>query len=523
MLTKTGSRTPTKSRIHALHGIAALLLVVLAFLPFRPAHAQTSGQGDSDAYVEATVNNANPFLGEEITYIFRYYEAVDSLRLPSILVGQPDYDAPEFANFWQEGDITQINYQQQINNRLYNVSELHTTIFPTAAGDLEIPPAKLILDGGFSGRRIELNTLPVTVAVKPLPDANASLATGAVGDYMLTAKVDTPITEVDEPITLQLELRGIGNIRLAPSVPAPVLDGWRVLEQSNNVTVQPMHTLTTDSTEQRMGGTRTVNYLLIPSQAGEFTLPAIEYSFFDPLSGETKYALTDPIALTVTPGAGAPVSQSVAQDAAFQSPLAAPDGGPDNPAAVAMLDADAAEPSIVDASAASGVFDPVTMMTPLLVSNLRQATTPLTGATWYWALWGLPVAAVGMAGWAAWRGERTSQRKAKQHRARAGSDALRQMHGQHTATPAEMVATAQRALLDFIGRKLNGSVATMPRNILAAELTGRGVPSPLVQQVVECMRLGDMARFSPTGVDAYSAMQMQATVEATIKDLDKAL
>ena len=128
-----------------------------------------------------------------------------------------------------------------------------------------------------------------------------------------------------------------------------------------------------------------------------------------------------------------------------------------------------------------------------------------------------------MAGWAAWRGQRVSQQQAKHQRARAGSDALRQMHGQHTATPAEMVSTAQRALLDFIGRKLNRSVATMPRNQLAAELTGRGVQLPLVHQVIECMHLGDLARFSPTGVDTYSAMQMQATVEATIRDLDKVL
>jgi hypothetical protein len=37
------------------------------------------------------------------------------------------------------------------------------------------------------------------------------------------------------------------------------------------------------------------------------------------------------------------------------------------------------------------------------------------------------------------------------------------------------------------------------------------------------MHMGDMARFSPAGVDTYSAMQMQATVEATIRDLDKVL
>ena len=107
-----------------------------------PARAQIpSISGDSDAYVEALVDRTDPWQGQQITYTFRYYEAVDALRLPGILVGQPDYEAPDFANFWQEGEIEQTNYQQTIGDRTYNVSELHTVLFPTAAGPVTIPPA----------------------------------------------------------------------------------------------------------------------------------------------------------------------------------------------------------------------------------------------------------------------------------------------------------------------------------------------------------------------------------------------
>lgn len=542
MWTKTGSLTLNRyasprrgDKDRKTWRVLVVLLLTIAALTFRPAYAQDAGQGDSDAYVEATVDNTNPYVGEEITYLFRYYEAVDAVRLPNILVGQPDYDAPEFANFWQEGDITQINYQQMVNNRLYNVSELHTTIFPTAAGDLEIPPAKLILDGGFSGRRVELHTLPVTVAVKPLPNADANLAATAVGDYTLTAQVDATSTVVDEPITLRLTLRGTGNIRLAPALPDIVMDGWRVLRQSSEIDVGPTYSLATDSTDSRIGGTVTAVYLLIPSQPGEYALPALEYPFFDPILGETRYALTNPIALSVSPGAGATTSQAAGQDADFPSPLSVPADASGEPAvAAADSSADTADEAAAsqteestaeesDASVLNRDFDPIALMTPLVVSNLQRVADPLVGQTWYWTLWTLPVAAVGLAGWAAWRGQRTTLLQAQQHRARAGSDALRQMHGQHTASPADMVASAQHALLDFIGRKLNRPAGSMARASLAAELTGRGVDPSLVQRVVECMHLGDMARFSPTGVDALSAMQMQATVETTIRDLDKVL
>lgn len=518
MLTRIGSFFHRHGRLAALS-----LILALALLPWQGAWAQVPvGAGDADAYVEAAVDKSAPYIGEELTYLFRYYEAVDALRLPNMLVGQPDYDAPEFANFWQEGEITQINYQQNVNNRLYNVSELHTTIFPTAAGDMTIPPAKLILDGGFSGRRVELSTLPVTVAVQALPGAGATMGAGAVGDYTIRAQVDSTETQVDEPITLQITLEGTGNIRLAPDLPTPQLDGWRVLDQGKEVTVQPRHSLSTDSSEPLIGGTRTVKYLLIPSEAGEFTLPAMEYLFFDPILGEVKGAFTEPITFQVSAAPGSVV----------QSAAAAPVDALAMSADPAAANAAAGEPAIAAApmamvapnDAASDSFINVSAdMAPLVVGTLRQATSPLTQQTWFWALWGLPIVAIGVAAWAAGQSSRAQVRKAKTQRARAGSDALRAMHGQHTASPADMVGAAQRALTDFLGRKLNQGIAALPRPTLAAMLVDKGVQPNLAQQVVDCMRMGDMARFSPAGVDAYSAMQMQATVEATIRDLDRVL
>ena len=51
-----------------------------------------SSLGNNDLFVEALVDNPEPQIGEQTNYIFRYYEALDSARLPSIFGGQPDFE-----------------------------------------------------------------------------------------------------------------------------------------------------------------------------------------------------------------------------------------------------------------------------------------------------------------------------------------------------------------------------------------------------------------------------------------------
>ncbi|MEZ4560126.1 MAG: hypothetical protein R2854_27405 [Caldilineaceae bacterium] len=49
---------------------------------------------NKDLFVEALVDNPNPYVGQQIKFIFRYYEAADALRPFAGLGGQPDYRPP---------------------------------------------------------------------------------------------------------------------------------------------------------------------------------------------------------------------------------------------------------------------------------------------------------------------------------------------------------------------------------------------------------------------------------------------
>lgn len=75
--------------------------------------------GDKDLFVEALVDNANPFVGEQIKFIFRYYEAADMLRPFAGLGGQPDYRPPALTGFWSEGDTDVTSYRLAVDGRIY--------------------------------------------------------------------------------------------------------------------------------------------------------------------------------------------------------------------------------------------------------------------------------------------------------------------------------------------------------------------------------------------------------------------
>ena len=64
---------------------------------------------------------------------------------------------------------------------------------------------------------------------------------------------------------------------------------------------------TTDKENPQNGkltGRRTQEYLVLPQQTGQFSLPGMELVYFDPESGHYESSKTDPLTITVAPGAG---------------------------------------------------------------------------------------------------------------------------------------------------------------------------------------------------------------------------
>jgi hypothetical protein len=198
---------------------------------------------------------------------------------------------------------------------------------PTAGRTLLNPTSQLInLSVGVSGfgffqqrqyQQFAVPDSPVALEVRPLPPAPAGFS-GAVGNFGVTSKIVPVQVKVGEPITWTVELNGSGNwpeIRGLPSREAPA--DFQVIQPKPKRTQPP---------GKLFEGTLTEDVVLVPTRAGGYDLPPLDFVYFDPVNGEYRTA-TAPgghveaeAAEPVTPPAGqtaaAPGVPSVTTEAA---------------------------------------------------------------------------------------------------------------------------------------------------------------------------------------------------------------
>ena len=174
-------------------------------------------------------------------------------------------------------------------------------LFPLRAGTLSIPAARLAYTLGTTGTMFgrgerQVSTTAVrTVVVRELPAADRPPSfAGAVGVYRMTAGVERATGRVGDAVLLTVKVDGAGNVKLLPPPRIDIPD----------VIVSPSgESISIDSTDLLIRGSKTFRFLLTPRKGGELPLGTLRYAFFNPVQG--AYAeLSAPLgALRVAPGA----------------------------------------------------------------------------------------------------------------------------------------------------------------------------------------------------------------------------
>lgn len=441
--------------------------------------AELTGQ---DLFVEAEVDHSTPTVGQQVTYTFRFYQAVN-------LWDEPQYEPPAFTGFWSEAPQGQQEYRIEAAGRVYRVTELSWILFPSVVGSVTIEPARLVVPGGFFRSGQTLQTKPVKLEVQPLPpDAPAGFA-GAVGQFALETTVDATQGRANEPLTWRITLSGEGNLNAVPDPVWPEIPGWRAFESQA--------TVRTELRDGRMVGERVYERLLVPSAEGEYTLPSLEYVAFDPIAGQYQTLRSEPIAVSIEPG-----------DPAGVATLPAPSGtaAEDGPAPTG-----AAEP-------------PATDIRPLkpVPEDLVRARPPLTASGLYWIAWIFP--GLGALGYFAWQRRqrywenhldlvRSSQARRKARKALA--QARRQKEDPYSA--------ASQILTAYLADKVGQPVAGLTLQALAELLAGRGAGYDLIDRVETLLATGELGRFAPSADDPDHAQSLLQEVAFLIEDLEKVL
>ena len=246
---------------------------------------------DDDLFLRMEVSRNSLYVGESLTATLKVYARVN-------LVDVQGKKIPPFDGFLTEDvKIPQIRLErEEYNGKIYDrVGVLQKTIlFPQHAGTLTIDPYELIcvvrqrvagrsnsIFDDFFGQsrdvRVICKSKPVKITVKPLPEAGKPLGfSGMVGTLAMTTSTSTDTLRANDALTYKVVLRGTGNMKLleAPKISFPhdfdVYDP-KVIKDINGTS-----------------GTVTFEYLVIPRYAGEYKIPAVQYSYFDPQSGTYK-------------------------------------------------------------------------------------------------------------------------------------------------------------------------------------------------------------------------------------------
>ena len=102
---------------------------------------------------------------------------------------------------------------------------------------------------------------------------------------------------------MTVTLTGNGNIKLAKNPTVTFPNDFEVYDPKVETNIR--------TTASGSSGTKTIEYIAIPRYAGDFEIPAIRFSYFDPRSGSYKTLTSEPFKLHVEKGPEGAASPAV--------------------------------------------------------------------------------------------------------------------------------------------------------------------------------------------------------------------
>ncbi len=250
--------------------------------------AQPRQLPDDQLFVKVLVDKKTVYQGQHLIATIKIYT-----RLP--ITGFGSSEMPDFNGFWSQ-DIespTQINLQREnVNGVIYNTGVIRKVLlFPQKNGEITIDPFKLetyvrqqiktprsIFDDFFGPSYTSVSKMlesePVKIIVKSLPAGQPSTFTGAVGSMNINASIDKSNVKTNDAITLRFVVSGNGNLKL---IEAPKIDFPPDFD-----TFDPKVTTNIKNTSSGQTGNKTFEYLLIPRHAGNYRIPPVTFSYFNP-------------------------------------------------------------------------------------------------------------------------------------------------------------------------------------------------------------------------------------------------
>lgn len=269
----------------------------------------TSGRITSnDLFITATASKTTVHEQEAILLTYKVYTLVNLRQLFGKM--------PDLKGFHtQEIELPQ---QKTFSLEHYKGRNYNTTVwsqyvlFPQQTGKLEIPSItfegvvaiQTVSDdpfdaffngGGYQEVKKKIVTPKLTINVQPLPAKPANFS-GGVGEFTLASSINAKDVKTNDAVTIKLTISGSGNMKLISTPEVKFPEDFEVYD--------PKVTNNFEASRAGLSGTQTIEYLAIPRHAGNFTIPPVEFTYFDLKSNSYKTLKTEAYNINVAKGQG---------------------------------------------------------------------------------------------------------------------------------------------------------------------------------------------------------------------------
>ncbi|MAL18360.1 MAG: hypothetical protein CL670_02785 [Balneola sp.] len=265
---------------------------------FRVLDPATINSGEAERapeiYVRLEPSTNSPVVGQQVVVdVVLYFK--NGIEVSSYQP-TPGWKA---EGFWKE----ELEYPQRaqtsstiVNGVRYQRARLiQYALFPTKSGELTLSPFEITLSVrkqrsssdpfgfGLGQERMNIQSIPVALDVRALPDPGNAEFIGAVGDFEITREITPKNAFVGETIEITTRITGSGNV---PLINKPNYTFPEELEKYN-----PQQSSNIDRRNRQISGTRTFTDIVIARNEGEYSIPETRIAYFDP-SGN-RYRITE--------------------------------------------------------------------------------------------------------------------------------------------------------------------------------------------------------------------------------------
>lgn len=263
---------------------------------------------DSDLFITATASKTKVYEQEAVVLTYKLYTLVNISQLAG--------EMPELDGF----HCQELNSKAQLSLKYehYNGRNYGTAIwrqyvlFPQKSGKLTIPsvsfeavievanpyadPFDIFFGGGSLTQTVQktISTPKLEIDVKSLPEPLPDNFSGAVGKFTMTGTLSPEQLDANDAANLRIVVSGQGNMKL---MKAPLVDVPKDFE-----IYTPKETNKTTNTLAGAKGNIVFDYVIVPRHGGKYSIPPIEFVYFNPEKEKFVTLNTDSFHLAVAKG-----------------------------------------------------------------------------------------------------------------------------------------------------------------------------------------------------------------------------